>query len=809
MTNEQKINLIGQKILLLSNQVDGYRKELDALKHELERLKHQQAYESGIFKPMDPVRPVVPVLEPVIPAGDVKVPEIMQEQQPVLNIAQQKQPLIPPVQPTVKAGENINLEERIGSKIFSIIGIIALVLGVSIGVKYAIDKDLLNETGRLVLGYAVGIILLTLAFVYKKKYEVFSAVLLSGAMAIMYFTTFLGYSYYHKYPAPVAFVVMALFTAFTVFAAHIYNYEVIALIGLVGGYALPPLLSTGGGEIQYMFGFMLLLNLGVLALSFLKYWKFVNHVAYGLTWLIFASWMLAAPYDPEKYFGRTICFATAFYLIFYLSFIAYKLYRNKPFSAWDVVLVLSNSLIYFGIGYNALNIGNAVNYERYEGLFCIFNALVHLGFALLCRRKELADKTIFHFIIAMVISFLTIAVPIQLNGHSVTITWFVEMLVLLWMWRQFRSKEYMILASALAALSFFSLLNDWTIYYNGYTHIELMLPVASNRYFITGLCGIAGYWAAWRLLKGKAAYGEQPPLTELAGVVRIIITVMAVCVTYFTFANEIGLYFNKQYTLSETKINGSYGYNYTEYDQSWGNYKFLWILNYTALFVVVAGLIHMRWTRHRVALYITWGFTILTLFLSLTAGLASLELLRPENRLTQAEYFPPSTWNYNFRYVCMLFMALLLWMEYRYRNEDLLKPLRPANTWLFHIALLVLLSSELTDVMARLHPDNTAHYKTVSYRMGYTVLWGLYSMLLIVYGIVRQKKLLRIIAISLFGATILKLAVDALSMPRGYQLIVFITIGVILLIVSFMYQKFKPLLFGNDAQKQADARDIA
>lgn len=807
MTNEQKINLIGQKILLLSNQVDSYRKELDALKDELERLKHQQTYESAIFKPKETVAPVVPV-EPVVLKAEAKVPEIVQEQQPALNIAQEKRPVMQPVQPVVKAGGNINLEERIGSKIFSIIGIIALVLGVSIGVKYAIDKDLINETGRLVLGYAAGIILLTLAFVYKKKYEVFSAVLLSGAMAIMYFTTFLGYSYYHKYPAPVAFVVMAVFTGFTVFAAHVYNYEVIALIGLVGGYALPPLLSTGSGEIQYMFGFMLLLNLGVLALSFLKYWKFVNHVAYGLTWLIFASWMLVS-YKPEVYFGRTMFFATAFYLIFYLSFIAYKLFRNKPFSAWDIVLVLSNSLIYFGIGYNALAIGKTVSYERYEGLFCIFNALVHLGFALLCRKKELADKTIFHFIIAMVISFLTIAVPIQLNGHSVTLVWFVEMLVLLWMWRQFRSKEYVILASALAALSFFSLLNDWTIYYNGYKNIELMLPVASNRYFITGLCGIAGYWVARHLLKSQGAGEEQPALTEFAGVMRIIITVMAVVVTYFTFANEIGLYFNKQYTLSETKINGSYGYSYTEYDQSWGNYKFLWILNYTALFVAIAGLINKKWLKHRVALYITWGFTVVTLFLALTAGLASLESLRPEHRLTQMLHFPLSAWNYNFRYVYMLFAAMLLWMVYVYRNDELLRPLRSANTWLFHIGLLVLLSSELTNVMARLHPDSIDHYKLVSYRMGYTVLWGLYSMLLIVYGIVRQKKLLRIIAISLFGATILKLAIDALSMTRGYQLIVFITIGVILLIVSFMYQKFKPLLFGNDSQKQAAAQDAA
>ena len=154
----------------------------------------------------------------------------------------------------------LNFEEKIGARWFSIIGIITLVLGIAIGVKYAIDQELIDETTRLVLGYLSGTLILVLAFVYRKKYDVFSAILLSGAMSVMYFTTYIGYSHYHFYNAPVAFIIMAVFTGFTVFAAHVYNYEIIALIGLVGGYAVPPLLSTGSGEIQYMFGFMLILN---------------------------------------------------------------------------------------------------------------------------------------------------------------------------------------------------------------------------------------------------------------------------------------------------------------------------------------------------------------------------------------------------------------------------------------------------------------------------------------------------------------------------------------------------------------------
>ncbi|MBS1637829.1 MAG: DUF2339 domain-containing protein [Bacteroidetes bacterium] len=800
MTNEQKINLIAQKILLLSKQVDQHRHELDQLARELEALKGSSVTTTAppITHVQQPVTP--PVLEEKIPVEEIE--DVVKE--PVISVSEPQKQVSQPVplyQQPVKEKKTTTLEEKIGSKLFSIIGIIVLVLGVSIGVKYAIDKDMINETGRLVLGFAAGLILMGFAFFFKKKYTVFSAVLLSGAMAIMYFTTYLGYSSYHKYPAGVAFAVMALFTVFTVLAANIYNFEVIALIGLVGGYALPPLLSTGGGQIEYMFGFMLLLNLGVLALSFLKYWKFVNHVAYALTWLIFVSWMTVS-YDPHVYFGRTMLFATAFFLVFYLSFIAYKLFRNKPFSAWDVILVMSNSMIYFGVGYNALSRGEHNTYERFEGLFCVLNAAIHLSFAFLCRKKELADKTIFHFILAMVISFLTIAVPVQLDGNYVTLIWFMELMVLLWMWRRFESLLYFILASAVGVLAFGSLMNDWTMYFDGY---DLLLPLGTNRYFITGLFGIAAYWGAWLLLRNSKE--QKPAYAGFVSGIRYMVLVMALFVTYFTFENEISLYFQQQYKASVAMIKDGYGGSYETYDHTWKSFKAIWILNYTAVFLVVLGLTAMKRFKDSIGTYISWGLTLVFIFGSMLVGLITLSSLRPESHLLNGDtQFVITSWNTGIRYVYLLFMALPVAMIYLYRNSDLMKPLRPVNTALFHVILLIFLSSELTNQMIASHPLDYLHFRKVSFRMGYTVLWGVYSMLLIVYGIIRQHKMLRILAMVLFGVTIIKLAIDALSMTQGYRLIVFITIGVILLLVSFMYQKFKNVLFGNDSEENHETK---
>lgn len=790
MTIDEKIQLIGQKILILSNHLDKYKVELEKLQNELSILK-QERQSASYFNP--PIKEITKEDSPVVKIKEEIKPEPFVEQKITEPVLQEQSQPKKPLEQTQKT-TSISFEERVGARWFSIIGIVTLVLGIAIGVKYAIDKDLINETTRLVLGYLSGAIILSLALVYKKKYDVFSAVLLSGAMAVMYFTTYVGYSHYHFYTAPVAFAIMAVFTGFTVFAAHVYNYEIIALIGLVGGYSVPMLLSTGSGEIEYLFGFMLILNLGILVLSFKKYWKFVNHVAYALTWLIFSIWMLSS-YKPEVYFGRTLFFATAFYLIFYTSFIAYKIFRSKEFSSWDVVLVLTNSLIYFGLGYNAMN---NQYYEKHQGLFCVLNALFHLGFAVLCKKKEMADKTIFHFIIAMVISFITMAIPIQLEGDHVTIIWICEMLVLFWMAQKFNQKTYKNLAYGITLLAFFSLIHDWARYYyycNNYDLVRLFTPLF-NHYFLTSILASAGFSAAWVLHR---KYNDG----DLAKFVNVSLVIISGVVLYMTFANEISLYFNIRYSYSQKQMIGSYGNSWLAYDYSWNNYKILWMIIYTNVFVSLTGIINLAKVKSKVLTYVFWPLTLFMVFISFTAGFLVLSELID----TALSDYPSSevitTWNYNFRYVFLPFTLLLLYMVYQYRNSEALQKVKAVNTWLFHVFVLIVLSNELTHIMVMTHLDKHHYYEKVSYRMGYTVLWGLYSMALIVYGIIKKRKTLRIIAISLFALTLLKLILDAMSMTLGYRLIVFIIIGIIMLVVSFMYQKFKPILFGdeNDTSK--------
>ena len=232
-------------------------------------------------------------------------------------------------------------ERFIGENLFSKIGIGIILIGVFIGVKYSIDHNLISPAMRLVLGYLTGVALFVTGAVLKKKYENFSAVLVSGAMAIFYFVTFIAYSVFDFFPQSLTFILMFLFTAFTVLASLSYNQVVIALIGLVGSYAVPFLLSNNSGRVDILFAYTAIINIGVLVLSFYKRWNSLLISAFLFTWvLLLSTWEIA--YN-EVYFSAFLTFNFVTFATFYLSFIAQKLHQEPELSTVDVALFLNNS----------------------------------------------------------------------------------------------------------------------------------------------------------------------------------------------------------------------------------------------------------------------------------------------------------------------------------------------------------------------------------------------------------------------------------------------------------------------------------
>jgi uncharacterized membrane protein len=164
------------------------------------------------------------------------------------------------------------------------------VIGLSIGVKYAIDKNLISEGMRIVLAYTAGVVLYGLSVWLKRNYKSFSAILFSGAMASVYFTTYAAFVYYQLFSFATAFVFMIVLTVYTVYEAIRYNRQEIALLGLVGAYAIPFLISQNNDKAQLFFLYITLINIGIVFLSIKKNWKPVGYVAQAITWVLFIAW---------------------------------------------------------------------------------------------------------------------------------------------------------------------------------------------------------------------------------------------------------------------------------------------------------------------------------------------------------------------------------------------------------------------------------------------------------------------------------------------------------------------------------------
>ncbi|MGE5106092.1 MAG: DUF2339 domain-containing protein, partial [Sphingobacteriales bacterium] len=446
-----------KKIQLLLIKQENLNSDLIVLTNEFEKLNERALS----IKP--------PLTESVNPVGSVTPnPELSSVTQPVSEKQPEKifttvPPKLNPLTSTTVSKSKKDWEEFIGSDVLSKVGIVITIIGVFIGVKYAIDHDLISPVTRILLGYLLGAGLVGFAIKLKSRYESFSAVLMGGGIAILYFVTYVAYAFYNLMPQLTAFIIMLICTGGVIWTSLKYNSQIIALLGLLGAYAIPVLLSDGSGRYEILFSYIAIINIGIMTLSFQKNWKLLYHSAFALTWLIFLSWYFLN-YSQGKHFTLGLFFLSVFFIIFYITFLAYKLIKKEQYAAPEVIVLLSNSFIFYGLGYAMLN--NNQRTSNMLGLFTVINAVVHLAVSMAIRKLQLADKALFFLLLGLVFVFITIAIPVQFDGNWVTLLWAGEAALLFRIGRTKSIGWYIRIAFPLFIMSIFSLLQDWDGAYN-------------------------------------------------------------------------------------------------------------------------------------------------------------------------------------------------------------------------------------------------------------------------------------------------------------------------------------------------------
>lgn len=762
-----KMSQLQNRLESLEKRHEDFLREIKYLRYEINTLKTTPDEKSRLEEEM----------KQIVPAAE---PEVKEKAENTTSHI--------PIQPYQKpANQQTNLEKFIGENLINKIGIAITVIGVAIGAKYSIEHGLISPLTRIILGYLFGLGLLGFGIKLKDRYENYSAVLVSGAMAILYFITFSAAGIYHLFPLALAFGLMVLFTLFTVIAAIHYNRQVIAHIGLVGAYAIPFMLSEGSNNVTFLFSYMAVINIGILAISVKRYWKPLYYSSFGLTWLIYFIWY-ASDYE-ESFFFTGLIFLTVYFGIFYLTALIYKLLKKEKFDGGDIVLLIANSFIYYGIGYSILN--NHQSAVQLLGLFTLFNAIIHFIVSVIIYNQKLADRNLFYLVIGLVLIFVTITFPVQLDGNWVTLLWVGEAAMLFWIGRTKNVAFYEKISYPLMILALFSIIQDWLSSYGGYfpEEPETKITPLLNIHFISSLLFVSAFGFINILnkrIKSPYSLGSKHLFPK---VMTFLIPAILFTTLYFAFLIEISNYWNQRFADSMFKVL-KYGSANTFGNYDLKNFKTVWMINYSLLYISLLTFANISKLKNNLLGSIHFVLTFIMMAVFLTLGLYTLSELR-DNYLVQpfAEYYKSGMFNIIIRYVSFLFVALLLvlcaWYVNRFSNK---KNDQIAFHLLLHVSVLWIASSEF------IHWMDIAE-SAQSYKLGLSILWGIYSLFMISLGIWKKNKYLRIAAIVLFGITLAKLFFFDLShLSTIAKTIVFVSLGILLLIISFLYHKFKHII---------------
>ena len=771
----EKLDALLQKQDSFAKEIEALRTEIEALRTEIETLKrnlgNKETYQANLSPPIIPLSPV-PKIHRSVPAI---VDPVVEE----TNFAQQK--------PDAKPLVDFNLESFIGENLSNKIGIIIIVLGVGIGLKYAIDHHLISPLLRIILSYLAGLTLVGFAIRFKNKYVEYSAVLLSGAMCILYFTTYAAYSFFHLFSFTVAFSTMCLFTVFTVLASMYYNRTIIALLGLVGAYAVPFLLGFHPNQYTFLFSYIAVINLGILALAISRDWWVLKLVSFAWTWVIFIYWYTVY-YFRQDDFGLLWAFLPVFFCTFYATILANILVKPGKFDALNLLLLLLNSIAFFWIGYAACLLHSLG--QHLLGLLALVNALIHfiVGYNLYQQNPE--EKGNYCFILALGLGFFTLAIPIQFDAPWVSILWALTAGLLFGIGRIKTWTFWEKTAYVLMGLACISMAQDWLYLYNTYSSKspETRIPLFLNSIFLSSMvfCGSFGFINSLHHHKlYRSPWQHDQDKNELLSFLLATLLILGI---YFTFFCEISTYWIQayKYTYSQHRAPGqTLPIIYSRLDLE--RLRGVWLINYTLFFVFFLAWFNLQKIKSAALGVVSLGLNIAALLLFLTLGLTLLHQLQ-DSYLHQAahSYFYHGPFNLGVRYVSLAFLALLLVSGgLTLRKNELPKDLVLAYELCIYGAVIWWCSDELIQWMSRLHADR-------AYKLSLSILWGSYALFMVVIGIWRRKAHLRISAIFLFSITLLKLFLyDIAHLNTIPKTIIFIALGILLLIVSYLYIKNK------------------
>ena len=675
----------------------------------------------------------------------------------------------------------VSMEYAVASQWLLRVGIAIFVVGIGFFLKYSIEHGLITELGRVALSTIVGLVMLVAGTrLLGRRYHIIGQGLLGGGLATLYFSVYAAANFHHLIEMSVAFTLMSIVTVLAGAIAVRFNSILVVILGIIGGYGTPVMLSTGVVNFPALYGYMLILGIGVLGICYWKNWPLANFLSFAATFLLFFSSM--SSYSKE-HFWEVMPFATAYFILFSTMTFLYKLVNQSKSNLLDLLALLTNAGVFYLISYQL--VGEMYSHA-WVGAVTLSLSAFYTAHVFYFLRRKLVDRELLISFIGLAAFFLAVTMPLVLSREWITVSWAIQAFILLWIAGKLgseflRQTSYVLYAIVLFRFGLIDLKNQFL---QAPSSVDLpllsYLAMLGERLVMFGI-PIASVGGAYRLLmkQDTSTNGIVSSENDITGVLR----------SQWAMRLAVGISLGMLFIYLHLEFNRTFGYLYEPVKMPL--LSLLWLVMCGILLYEVV----VRDSR-----------VMLNLLLIFVGGL-----------LVKLFIYDVPSWNltfnqvyggeYSFRDAAMRlidFGAVIGFFAGGYAMLIGKSHAKQAGIFLGFCSLGLLF------IYLSLEVNSFLHFYLDGLRPGgISILWSLFSLGLILRGISKNMRELRYLGLALFAIVACKVFfIDLAQLEQIYRIVAFILLGILLLIGSFIYLKHREsFTFEESLEKQTKAKE--
>lgn len=510
------------------------------------------------------------------------------------------------------------------------------------------------------------------------------------------------------------------------------------------GGFLAPFIASTG-EGNYAF---LLVYLGILNLGMAVLAMYRKWSELPVCCFVFTAFILTVFEQPAEGMSDVYRFVFGIVFCIIITLTTFRLLHAEESALMRIPLTGLLFINGFFCLYNTSETASFLNNS--EGYCSIFLALLHLVLWLWLRRKGEERTLLGELLLGLTLIFATIALPMFFGGDLLRLFWAMEMVLLLGLYVKSLNRIYAYAAAIAVCLTSIGVVD--AVFDSPEESTLIFFNGTFMTWFFTGLSYVA---FAYLMQRNRDIVGNMySPWNTIMYVVGLFLTYWSVYqeldMHIFTDYNEKACLFTSVYLLLVSYL-FRHRFDMERYSMAWKVLLSVWVLINSCISFLFTFVSFFFWAN-----VLNW-LSIITL------------------------------------------VANIVYIGYRYYAE-VEHPRRSFSIFLCVVSTLTWLSM----IRLFLLQIGISDFSTAM-SLGVSVA----AFVQMYLGMRLHHKELRLFSIISFALVLVKLAFyDVWQMPALGRIIVFIILGLLLLTLSFLYQRLKNVLFKDDSEREKEMEEV-